>query len=124
MNVTLTAHVIKKIAESEDPATVRTQVLLAASQPQVRYQSRRGEGVSYRHVRDGIVAVVGETGRVITFYIDQDETDLRPDQTDPDAQAYDAARRKSDRAIREQKRNARRDRDRALTAAMKSGRKA
>lgn len=120
MNITLTAHAIQKI---DGDADLRTRVMLAASQPKVRYESRRGQGTSYRCIRDGIVAVVGDSGRIITFYIDQDETPLREDQTDADALAHDAARKIS-RAARDQKRNARRDRDRALTAAMKGNRKA
>jgi hypothetical protein len=116
MDYRLTAHAITKIKQAEDPEVLRQQVMLAAAQPKVRYESRKGAGVSFRHIRDGIVAVVSPAGLVITFYIDQEETPLRPDQTDADALRHAA---KVARAARDAKRNMRRDRDRAATFAMK-----
>jgi hypothetical protein len=118
--VNITAHASRKIGSD---TALHTRVMLAATQPTVRYESRRNGG-GFRHIRAGIVAVV-DRGSLITFYVDQEETPLRPDQIDADALAHAAkvASEKVSRAVRDQKKNARRDRDRALTFAQK-GKKA
>jgi hypothetical protein len=122
-----TQHALAKIGTDAD---LHRAVFLAATDPQTRYESRRNGG-GMRHVRGDVVAIV-DRGAVITFYRNVEETALRPDQTDDDALAFqarqaretlDKGRRESDRKIREQKRNVRRDRDRALTQALK-GKKA
>lgn len=123
-----TKHALDNIGNDSD---LHRRVFLAATQPDVIYPSRRHSGGS-RHIGQGL-AVVVEKDTVITFYTHKDETPLRADQTDADALAHAAAREAevkavkaaaaSARAVREQKRNARRDRDRALTAAQK-GKKA
>ena len=117
----ITAHAARKIGDDRD---LHNRVMLAATQPSVSYESRRPDG--FRNIRDGIVAVLSpKKDTVITFYVDRVETPLRPDQTDADALAHAAqvASQKVSRAVREQKKNARRDRDRALTFAQK-GKKA
>lgn len=111
-----TTHAYNKIAGNVDLAV---KVMAAANNPTVRYENGRHPG-QFRHIRDGWVAVVAGD-RVVTFYENVVETDVRADQTDADAQAY--AARRANRAQRDQKRNARRDRDRALTSAMKGGNK-
>lgn len=64
------------------------RVLLAANSPSVTYDNRRHLH-QRRHIRDGICAVVDPAeGKVVTFYLDVEQTPLRPDQTDPDAVAY------------------------------------
>jgi hypothetical protein len=117
MNISPTGHLIQKVGGDAD---LMAKIMRAARDPQIRYESRRGNGESFRHIRDGIVAVVSTTGSVITFYVDQDETPLRPDQTDADAIRHAA---KVARAARDAKKNARRAHDRALTMAQK-GKKA
>jgi hypothetical protein len=109
--VNITAHAARKIGSD---VALHNRVMAAATAPTVRYESRRNGG-GFRHIRDGIVAIV-DRGSLITFYVDQVETPLRPDQTDRDAVAHAA---KIARAAREQKKNARRDADRALTFAQK-----
>ncbi|RZU35958.1 hypothetical protein EV284_3441 [Streptomyces sp. BK022] len=64
------------------------QVLDAANRPHHTYPSGRVPG-QYRHVKGDIVAIVDPVQhRVVTVYQDVEETDLRPDQTDRDAQTY------------------------------------
>lgn len=119
MDYTLTLHARTKIGQDQDLATA---VLRAAAQPEVTYESRRGEGVSRRHVRNGITAVVNpDTGKIITFYTHKDETPLRPDQqSDPEAVASDIRRKaEKDRAAIMARKQARRERDRAFTHAQK-----
>jgi hypothetical protein len=109
--VNITAHAMSKIGNDTD---LHSRVMAAALSPTVRYESRRNGG-GFRHIRDGIVAVV-DRGSLITFYVDRVETPLRPDQKDADALAH---ARKITAAARAQAKNARRDRDRALTMAQK-----
>lgn len=123
----LSTHAYNKI---NGDAALATAVLDAADNPAVSYGVTNQRNTSgkrqERHIRNGIVAVVDPVAqKVITFYADVVETDLRDDQTDEAAQTYAAKREaaKSDRATRDQKRNARRDRDRAFTFAQK-GKKA
>lgn len=120
---TLTQHAYEKVDGNADLAR---RVLDAAERPTVSYavtdKRNQGRGRQERHIRDGIVAVVDvRDGKVITFHADVIETDVRPDQTDEAAQEYAAKREaaKADRAMRDQKRNARRDRDRAFTFSQK-----
>jgi hypothetical protein len=113
-----TQHALSKIGEDTD---LHKAVFLAATEPTVRYESRRNGG-GMRHVRGDVVAIV-DRGAVITFYRNVVETPLRADQTDADALAHAAEVKAQSRKAREQARNARRDRDRALTTALK-GRKA
>lgn len=69
------------------------QVLQAANDPHTTYDNGRYEG-QRRHIRDDIVAVVHpDSQKVVTVYQNVTETDLRPDQTDADAQRYGARRR-------------------------------
>lgn len=120
----LSTHAYQKVAGDADLAA---RVLAAAEQPSVSYgvtnQRNAGRGRQERHIRDGIVAVVDATaGKIITFYADVVETDLREDQTDIEATEYArkrAAAAAAERSTRDQKRNARRDRDRAFTFAQK-----
>lgn len=113
MDIYPTYHLRQKIGGDSD---LFTRVMNAAHNPQIRYESRRNEGVAFRHIRDGIVAIVSDKGAVITFYVDQEETPLRPDQTDADAIRHAA---KVARAARDARKNARRAHDRAQTLAMK-----
>lgn len=63
-------------------------VLHAANDPKHTYDNGRYPGQK-RHVRDGIVAVVDPARKeVLTVYKDQEETAIRPDQTDKDARRY------------------------------------
>jgi len=121
----LSTHAYQKVAGD---AALATRVLDAAEYPSVSYgvsdKRNIGHNRQERHIRDGIVAVVDAIdGKVITFYADVVETDLRDDQTDAAALDYESQRearkRMAERATRDQKRNARRDRDRAFTFAQK-----
>lgn len=126
----LSTHAYYKIAGD---VTLAKSVMAAADDPTVTYavtdKKNAGRNRQTRHIRDGIVAVVDEAaGKIITFYADVEETDLRPDQTDAEAQRYAAERanreaRNVERARRDARRNARRERDRAFTAAQKSGKR-
>lgn len=109
-----TQHALSKIGTDAD---LHKAVFLAATEPSTTYASRRNGG-GMRHVRGDVVAIV-DRGAVITFYRNVVETPLRPDQTDADALAHAAEVKSNARKIREQARNARRDRDRALTASLK-----
>lgn len=121
----LSTHAYNKIAG--DVALAKS-VLDAADNPTVTYGVTNQRNLNgkrqVRHIRDGIVAVVDPAAaKIITFYMDVEETDVRPDQTDDAAQAYAAKREaaKADRAKRDAKRNARREADRAFTSALKGG---
>ena len=118
----ITKHAEKWLTEKADsfgmtPAELNREVMLAATAPTVRYESRRNGG-GMRHIR-GSVAVIVDHDTVITFYRNVTETPLRPDQTDADALAHAAEVKSNARKVREQARNARRDRDRALTSSLK-----
>lgn len=70
------------------------QVLHAANNPSVTYDNGRFPGQK-RHIQGDIVAVVHpDSKKVVTVYQNVKETDVRPDQSDVDAQRY-AARRRS-----------------------------
>jgi hypothetical protein len=70
------------------------EVLLAANSPLHTYRNGRFEG-QFRHVRNGLVAVVNPaTSLVVTVYADTKETELRADQTDGDALAWEAGNKK------------------------------
>lgn len=120
----LSTHAYEKI--NGDVALAKA-VLDAADNPSVTYgvtSSRNRDGKrQMRHIRNGMAVVVDPAaGKVITFYPDVMETDIRPDQADdPEAQRYARERAAADRAKRDQKRAARRERDRALTSALKGG---
>lgn len=82
---TLNPHAAKQAAMKGIP---HEDVLAAANSPAHTYENRRYPG-QMRHIKDGLVAVVDPSRRqVVTVYKDQEETALRPDQTDRDAQAY------------------------------------
>lgn len=67
-------------------------VLEAANNHQTRYENGRYPD-QFRHIRGDIVAVVHEPSKTIrTVYANVKETDLRPDQTDRDAQRYGRGR--------------------------------
>ena len=68
-------------------------ILAAANDPQTTYANGRYEG-QMRHIRGDVVAVVHPASqKVVTVYQNVRETDLRPDQTDADAQRYGTRRR-------------------------------
>jgi hypothetical protein len=123
---TFTQHAYNKINGDVDLAR---RVRDAAERPSVSYGVSTGRQVGYggqrreRHIRDGLVAVVdSDAQKIITFYVNVDETDLRPDQTDEAALAYAAERaekKAAKRARREHNLAARRASDRAMTAQMK-----
>jgi hypothetical protein len=70
-------------------------ILAAANDPHTTYDNGRFPGQK-RHIRGDIVAVVHpEAQKVVTVYRNVTETDLRPDQSDEDAQRYGARRRGS-----------------------------
>lgn len=108
-----TQHALSKIGTDAD---LHKAVFLAATEPTLTYESRRNGG-GMRHVRGDVVAIV-DRGAVITFYTHKDETPIRPDQMRDKSQAGIDARAHA-RKVREQAKNARRDRDRALTASLK-----
>jgi len=115
VDVTFTDHAYRKLGGDVDLAK---RVVLAAKAPTVTYPNGRFPG-QVRCIRDGMVAVVAGT-RIVTFYANIVETDIRPDQTDDDAKAYQA-KRNAERAKRDRKRQQKRDADRAFTAAQKAG---
>lgn len=87
---TLSKHAARQAAEK---GWTRTQVLQAANKPHITYDNGRYPGQK-RHIRDDLVAVVHpESKQVLTVYKNVTETDLRPDQTDADAQRYGRNRR-------------------------------
>jgi hypothetical protein len=95
---THTRHSYAKI--NGDVALAR-RVGHAANLPSVTYPNGRVPG-QMRHIKDGMVAVVDpKSQKIITFYENVVETDLRPDQTDKDALTYRerhlAAQRKGNR---------------------------
>ena len=110
---TFTQHAYEKINGDVDLAIA---VMAAANNPTVTYANGRFPG-QVRRIRGNIVVITAGT-RVVTFYANIVETDIRADQTDADALAYQA---RKDRAARDAKRAAKRERDRAFTAAQKSG---
>jgi hypothetical protein len=56
-------------------------VMAAAGAPTVAYPSGDAHPGQWRHIRDGIVAVVEPaTKRIVTVYVNVEETELRPDQ--------------------------------------------
>lgn len=68
-------------------------LLSAAREPHTTYENGRYPG-QMRHIRGNLVAVVDPASKkVITAYENVTETDLRPDQTDRDAQNYGRRRR-------------------------------
>jgi hypothetical protein len=68
------------------------EVLAAANDPHTTYANGRYEG-QMRHIRGDMVAVVHpDSKKVVTVYQNVKETDLRPDQSDADAQRYGARR--------------------------------
>lgn len=120
----LSNHAYNKI---NGDAELAKAVLDAADNPSVTYgvttgRNRDGQR-QMRHIRNGMAVVVDPVAlKVITFYPDVEETDIRPDQADdPEAQRYARERAASDRAKRDAKRAAKRERDRAFTSAQKSG---
>lgn len=100
------------------PAQMNAAIIDTVTNPAVRYESRRGGG--FRHIKNDLV-VLFDRDTVITFYKNIEETPLRADQTDADALAHaqKVNAQKTSQAARAQAKNARRDRDRALTAAQK-----
>lgn len=89
---TLSGHAAQ---QARSKGWTEDQVLDAANNHEVRYENGRYPG-QFRHIRGDIVAVVHpESQKVVTVYQNVKETDLRPDQSDHDAQRYDARRRRS-----------------------------
>lgn len=86
---TPTAHLVRQAkAKGFDLDTV----LGVANNPLHTYPSQRAPH-QRRHVGNGIAVVVDPTSRkAITAYLDQTDTALRPDQTDPDALAHERNR--------------------------------
>lgn len=67
-------------------------VLAAANDPHTTYANGRYPD-QMRHIRGNIVAVVHpQSAKIVTVYENVKQTDLRPDQTDHDAQRYNARR--------------------------------
>jgi hypothetical protein len=63
-------------------------VINAANNPSIAYDNGRFPGQK-RHIRGDLVAVVHpESRKVVTVYQNVKETDVRPDQSDEDAQRY------------------------------------
>lgn len=88
---TLTRHAYAKV--NGDVALAR-RVGKAANMPSVTYPNGRVPG-QMRHIRDGMVAVVDPNSRkIITFYENIVETDIRPDQKDKDALTYAERKRR------------------------------
>ena len=89
---TLSGHAQQQIRAkgwSED------DVLAAANDPHTTYDNGRYPGQK-RHIRGDIVAVVHpDSGKIVTAYQNVTETDIRPDQSDADAQRYAARRARS-----------------------------
>lgn len=75
------------------------QVLHAANNPSITYANGRYEG-QMRHIHGDVVAVVHPASKkIVTVYQNVTETDVRPDQTDADAQRYERHRQQqADRA--------------------------
>lgn len=122
----LSKHAENKVTTNDEYLAV----LDAANNPSVTYgvttQRNASGNRRERRIKGDIVTVVDpQSATVITFYANVVETDIRPDQTDDAALEYAAKREaaKADRARRDAKRNARRDRDRSFTFAQK-GKKA
>lgn len=68
------------------------EVLEAANNPSVTYDNGRYPGQK-RHIRGDLVAVVHPHSMTVkTVYTNVKETELRPDQTDKDAQKYGRSR--------------------------------
>lgn len=127
MDYTFTRHAYDKIVgegTAEEQGTLARRVYLAASRPSVTYgvtNQRAAQGRQERHIRDGIVAVVNaDTGKIITFYADVVEADVRSDQTDDAARSY-AADRAARLAAQARRKAERKERDRAFTSAQKAG---
>ncbi len=88
---TLSSHAIR---QANAKGWTHDQVLEAATNPHITYENGRYPG-QMRHIRENLVAVVHpEKKHVVTVYENVKETDVRPDQTDPDAQAYARKRAK------------------------------
>lgn len=81
----LTRHASSKV---ESSGMTIAEILEAANRPTVTYPNGRYPG-QVRHIRGDVVTTVDpSTQRVITFYRNVVETDLREDQTDADAKRY------------------------------------
>jgi len=86
----LQPHAVKMAASK---GFTREQVLEAANTPSHTYANGRYPG-QFRHIKGSVCAVVNPaTKSVITVYLNTLETEVRPDQKDPDAVRF--ASRKS-----------------------------
>lgn len=61
--------------------------------PDITYPSGRYRGQHKRLGAGLCLCCDDKTGKVITVFVDREETDLRSDQTDSDAQAWNRSRR-------------------------------
>lgn len=87
---TLSAHASR---QAQAKGWSNDDVLAAANDPHVTYDNGRYPGQK-RHIRGDLVAIVHpESRQVKTVYQNVTETELRPDQTDADAQRYGQRRR-------------------------------
>lgn len=92
-----TRHVeVKSAAEGITLAEIRT----AADYPTITYANGRYPN-QMRHIRGDLVTTVDvKSNRIVTFYKNVVETEVRDDQTDKDAQRYKARRGQAARAAR------------------------
>lgn len=94
-SITLTAHAVRTI----EAKGIRLEDVRAVwASPDVQYASHKHPGQHKRIGRGLCLACDDQTGRIITVFVDQVETDLRPDQRfDPQAVAW---ARKNGRRVR------------------------
>lgn len=87
----ITRHALRK---AEMLGIDKDRLAAAAEDPQVRYASSGPHAGQWRHIRDGVVAVISEDlHTVVTCYVNVVETALRDDQRDSHAMRYAARRR-------------------------------
>jgi hypothetical protein len=97
---TLTHHASGKV---ESSGFTVAEILDAANRPTLTYPNRKHPG-QVRHIRGDVVTTVDPASqKIITFYRNVVETDLREDQTDADAKRYAARRGQKARLARKQK---------------------
>lgn len=90
MNFSCTAHATRTI---EAKGFDLDMVEAVWRDPDMTYPSHKHPG-QHKRIGQGIVLCCDDkTGRVITIFLNLVETDLRPDQTSADAQAWNRRRR-------------------------------
>ena len=78
----MTAHAVRTIESKGFPLSV---VQAVWQDPDTRYPSFKHPGQHKRTGQGVCLCCDDDTGRVITVFINETATDLRPDQTDADA---------------------------------------